>query len=228
MSLRSNTIRVAATLPTGAPLRKALLQVLATDKTALRIQEMRKFLSLGRQFGVLTSYNASRSKPGNKLRFSDFYRDLQEMGYHRIEPLKGVWNKITENSVLVPEMRFEDALSLGRKYEQDAIIYKDPSGVIGAYFMKDNTATVAMNADKEMVYTLSTQHNLISKARGISFQFGMIWSKRVPWDGQGPITKEQVNGWLSVPEPDPEEEPEPARVRVTRRNRHRLRVEHPL
>lgn len=198
MFLRSNTIRVAAILPIGAPLRKALLQVLAVDKVALRVREMERLLSMGHDFAVLTSYNGTRSKSDNKRRFSEFYRILQEMGYRHIDPLKGVWDGLTENSVVVPGMKFTDALYLGHLYEQDAVIYKHPSGVVGMYNMQSDTAVIYMQPNGDIAAQVETGTRLLSKSRGISFEFGMLSAQRFPWDGRGPITRDQVDAWIAA------------------------------
>jgi len=190
-------IRLAYHNDSLRPLLLPILKEAATERVALRIQKMKKMLSAGKHFAVLTPYGGSekRSKSENKQRMSKFMRDLQAMGY-RTEALKSKWEGIGENSVLVPNMKFEDAIALGKKWEQDAIVFKDPSGTLGMYYTKDGTAEIAVEPKGDMAVEISKDPDLYSKARGISFSFGVLWGQKVPWDGKKPIQRKQVEEWV--------------------------------
>lgn len=124
-------------------------------------------------------------------------RDLQALGYSRVEHLKGSWGGKTEQSFFVPGMAFADVIALGKKYGQDAVIYKDPSGTIGMYYTKDDTAEVAVKPDGEMAVEVHTDRDLYSKCRGLSFEFGVLWGQKLPYDGHHPLTKDDVSAWLA-------------------------------
>ena len=199
MSLRAHTIRLAAMQPVDSVLRHALLSIVATEnKVALRLRDMGKFLAMGNEFAILTPY-LSRPKSENKEGFGDFFADIQAMGYRRFEKLHGAWEGLTERSVLIPGMSFQDAFDLGVKYRQASIIYKDPSGAIGMYYMTGDRAQVAVRPDGDMAVELSQdpQHPLISRSRTISFEFGIIMEEDFPWHrGMGPITRDEVIDWI--------------------------------
>lgn len=206
MSLRTHTIRLAYTHAHLKPHLLPLLRDAGMSRTALKVKEMERLLDKGEHFAVLTPYGGSqkRSKAENKKRFSEFVRDLQAMGYGGdFETLKGEWEGVRENSVIVKGMSFDDAYKLGRKYEQDAIVYKDKSGTLGIYYTKDNTAEVAVKPTGEMAAEVSEQPKLYSKSRGMSFEFGVLWGEKVPWDGSRPITRKQLKTYLDEGAVDP-------------------------
>ena len=143
---------------------------------------------------MLTPYGPG-SKSENKDRMTLFMQDLGKLGYRKFEMLRGSWEGKTEKSVLVPNMSFSDAMSLGKKYGQDAVIYKDPSGTIGMYY-RDGTAEVAVQPSGDQAAQFSTSPDLYSKARGLSFEFGVLWGQKVPWGGSEPVTRADVDRWL--------------------------------
>lgn len=199
-NLRSQIIRLASTFEVGSEQRRALLDVLredartAAEKKALRVRQFQKLLSKGRQFGILSAYGPG-SKKQNQLRHGELFADLQRAGYRPV-PLKGSWEGITEKSVLVPEMEFRDLVRLGKKYNQDAVIYKDPTGTIGMYYQKEGVAEVAVEPDGDLAAAIAADPSLYSKARGISFEFGFLWGQKVPWGGSTPFTKADVEGMV--------------------------------
>lgn len=196
--IRTRLIRLAYHKESLRPLLLPILRESAMDRVALRVQQMKKMMSKGKHFAVLTPYGGSkkRSKNENKKRMSEFMRDLHKMGY-RTEALKSKWEGVGENSVLVPNMKFEDAIALGKKWEQDAIVFKDPSGTLGMYYTKDGTAEIAVLPEGDMAVDISKDPNLYSKARGISFSFGVLWGQKVPWDGKKPLKRKQVEALVA-------------------------------
>jgi len=188
--LRTRLIKAAWDNP---EIRPDILRLLQADqsKIALRLKEMQKLLSKGHQFGVLSAYGPM-SKSQNKQRNVQLHRDLAKRGYNKVETLRGKWEGVSEKSVLVPGIAWKDLLKLGKKYDQDAVIYKSPDGVIGMYYQKAGKAEFAMKPDGDMAVALSTGKDLYSKARGISFEFGVLWGQGVPWDRSTPFSKEDV------------------------------------
>jgi hypothetical protein len=182
--------RLAAAMPTGDHDRRIILAHLerAADmgRTALRLKQFQHMLGLGRQFGVLSAYGPG-TKAENNVRNGDLIRDLQRRGY-AYHPVKGSWEGVVEKSMLVPGMTFADLVELGTKYKQDSVIYKDPSGVIGMYYLKENKVTFATTEEGAMAVQMAVGDALYSKSRGISFEFGFAWGQKQPWNGTTPYT----------------------------------------
>ena len=187
---RRALIRLASTLPVGSDDRRTILAGLVReagmDRVALRIRELRSLLDAGRQFGVLSAYGPV-PKSVNKDRNVELMRTLDARGY-RPHPLRGSWNGVAEKSVLVPGMAFADLVELGRRFDQESVIYKDPSGVIGMYFLREGTVTFAVDEEGSMAVQMATGRDLYSKSRGISFEFGFAWGVKHPWNGTTPYT----------------------------------------
>lgn len=184
-------IRLAGEMPAGTPNRRVLLAHIARTRIALRIREMQHMTSVGHTFGVMSAYGPY-SKSVNQQRHGDFVRELQIRGYTKFHSLKGSWEGVSEKSILIPNVRFKDLVELGRKYEQDSIIYNDRTGVIGMYFLKENKVTFAVDDAGSMAVKTSVGDSLYSKSRGISFEFGFLWGRKQPWNGTTPYTLKDV------------------------------------
>lgn len=163
------------------------------DKEALKLKELQSLMRAGKQFGVMSAYGPF-PKSVNQTRNGELIGELQSRGY-KFHPLKGSWEGVSEKSVLVPNMKFSDLVELGRRFNQDSVIYKDPSGVIGMYFLKEGTVTFAVNEEGSAAVQMSADKELYSKARGISFEFGFMWGVKRPWNGSSPYT---VNGLVKA------------------------------
>lgn len=187
---RRALVRLASTLPVGSHDRRVILAHLTREagmeRVALRIRELWAMLKVGRQFGILSAYGPF-SKSDNKSRNVDLLKELQSRGY-RFHPLRGSWEGVAEKSVLVPDMAFADLIEMGRRFDQESVIFKDPSGVIGMYYLGDGTVTFAVDAEGSMAVQVATGRGLYSKTRGISFEFGFAWGLRHPWNGSTPYT----------------------------------------
>lgn len=172
------------------------LQQAALNKTALRQRALLKMMSFGGTFGVISAYsNASKSE--NKVRHGELIADLQRAGYPRVIPLKGSWEGVTERSVLVPKIAPGLLFDLGRKYEQVAVVYKSKDGVVGMYYTKGAPrAEVAVDPQGEPAFQMAEDAGLYSKARGLSFEFGVLWGKSLRWDGTRPIARKQLRQFV--------------------------------
>lgn len=163
----------------------------AFNKTALRQKALKALMEKGNHFGVMSAYGPF-SKSKNQERHGELMAELQKMGYKKIEPLKGSWDGVAEKSVLIPNIKPADLFKLSQKFDQVSAIYKSPDDVIGMYFNKDKTATVAMRPDKSMAADLSNNEDLYSKGRNFSFSFGFLWGEKMPWDGKSAVKKADV------------------------------------
>lgn len=188
---RSAMVRLAASLPVGSAERRTILSYIVrsagTVRVALRLRELQHLLEAGRQFGVLSAYGPF-PKSVNQTRNGELVGELQSRGYRQSHPLKGSWEGVAEKSVIVPGMAFTDLVELGRRFNQDSVIYKDPSGVIGMYFLKEGKVTFAVDETGSMAVQMAVGDKLYSKARGISFEFGFVWGQKQPWNGSSPYT----------------------------------------
>jgi|SaaInlV_100m_DNA_2_1039680.scaffolds.fasta_scaffold05122_6 hypothetical protein len=189
---QSALIRLAAALPKGDESRRVLLSRI---KIALRLRQFEALMGMGKRFGVLSAYGPG-SKNENQQRNGQLFGHLQSLGYRKIHPLRGSWQGVAEKSVLVPNMTFKDVVKLGRDFDQDSVIYKHPSGVIGMYYLKDGTAEFAVEEDGNLAAAWEANKSLYSKARGISFEFGFLWGQKVPWNGTTPYTKKGLTRLL--------------------------------
>ena len=187
----------------------------AMEKYALRQRALQKMMSVGGSFGVVSGYSTG-SKSENKARHGELVADLQRMGYRKWTRLKGSWEGVTEQSILVPRIRPEDLFKLGRKFTQDAVIYKSKDGVIGMYYTKGKPrAEIAVDPKGDAAFEMATDESLYSKSRGLSFEFGFLWGQEVPWDGRHPISRKQMRKLV-----EHELQFDKAAARPGRRHRH--------
>jgi hypothetical protein len=177
---------------------------------AFGVKDLGQLSKQGRQFAVLTAYRPPEEggKHTNKERQSELLRDLQKMGYRKVVPLKSSWEDMAsgkthgERSVLVPNMSFEHATALMKKYNQDGIVYKDPSGTVGIY---------TKNGKAQMAYDPKSGDPAISKAldkseysKGRSLSFGLqLVDGEFDWSS-GPVTAEHVKKHIEGEEPKTE------------------------
>ena len=192
MTLFEKTVKLAHDNP---DLRQLLLPVLkeaaAVKQAGLRLKTLEALMDKGKRFGVLSAYGPG-SKKENKIRHGELVADLQRMGY-KYEPIKGSWEGVSEKSVFVPRMSFSDLTKLGRKFEQDSVIYKSPDGIVGMYYLYKGYAEVAVDSDTAKgQIEVSPDSSLYSKSRGVSFEFDFLWGQRVPWDGRAPLARKDV------------------------------------
>jgi hypothetical protein len=185
-------------------LAPVLRKIASMRREALRKKQLKKLMEAGGTFGIISAYQ-SGSKRQNQERHGELMRDLQRLG-HRPIPLRGSWEGVTEKSVLVPRIDPKDLFELGRKYGQDAVIHKSKDGVLGMYHTKgDPKAEVAVDPKGDPAFQVSTDKDLYSKSRGLSFEFGFLWGDDVPWDGERPISKDEVKDFVQEKFPEKDE-----------------------
>ena len=83
-------------------------------------------------FAAISSYVGGFSEKENEKRHENLRRDIREMGYGYIEMDSGYTYQSTqvtaiEQAFFIPTISREEALQLGRKYDQESIIFKDPN-----------------------------------------------------------------------------------------------------
>jgi Protein of unknown function (DUF3293) len=162
---------------------------------AFGVTDLDKLSRMGRSFGVISAYRSGLSKSENQVRHGDLMADLQKDGW-RPQPLKAKWEDMVtgvskkEKSLLVPNIDFRRLQELGEQYEQDAVLFKDPSGSIGIY-KNNNVANMAYDSQGEMAITKSTDpFKEYSRGRGLSFGLDLV-DRDFPYHGK-PITRRDI------------------------------------
>jgi len=167
-------------------------------KEALRKIQVQKLMGQG-QFALITAYRNENSKSQNKERQTKLRVQLMKMGY-RPETLKASWDGKTEQSLLVKNIPFGQAKALGLEYEQDAIIWKGAGEPWAGmyYFRGSNAGKVEIALDTKNLsvdYDVSTEADLYSKARGISFELDFHWGKFATTGG-GALKPKHLERWF--------------------------------
>lgn len=147
-------------------------------------------------FGVLSAYR-EQHKSENKDSKGEMIAELQKRGYRQYHLLRGQWKGVAEQSFVVPNMQAKDLFDIGRKFDQDSVIYKAKNGIIGMYNNRTHTVVVAVNPDLSPAFQIVEGKDLYSKVdRNWSFEFGFLWGNEIPWDGRSPVSLDQVKSAL--------------------------------
>jgi len=162
---------------------------------AFGVNDLNKLSRMGRSFGVISAYRTELKKHENQARHGQLTAELQKDGYH-FDDFKAPWKDEAtgltkkEKSIIVPNIDFDRLFDLCKKYKQDAVIYKDPSGSVGIYG-KNGKATMAYDPKGEMAITKSLDRNQ-DYSRGRSLSFGLqLVDKEFEHHGK-PITREDI------------------------------------
>lgn len=75
-------------------------------------------------FGVISAYRDELPNDENKRRHEELKKTIKKKGYGFVE-LKGRFGGKDEQSLFVPMVNKNLLLTLGKKYDQDSVIYKD-------------------------------------------------------------------------------------------------------
>jgi hypothetical protein len=172
----------------------------ARKKLALKQKTLQTMLSQPGTFGIVSAYGGDqkRSKSDNKKRHGELLADLQKMGYRKVHDLKGQWEGVSEKALLIPNVKPDDLITLGKKYGQDAVIYKNPEGVLGMYNYKDGKVDVAVDPKGMPSLDLAEGKDLFSKDRNWSFTINFMWGHDIPWDGKKVLTKKDISHVVDV------------------------------
>lgn len=194
----------------------------ATKRDPIGMKELRRWLSEGNEFAVLSAARYDKTKSENKQRHHELLLDLQRMGYSDVRQVRGQYfdderggAMVAESSVLIPGMTLEDALEVGKKYEQHSIIHKSPDGVIGGYHTDSdivNLAPVELDSEvsprrpkvtidkdvwldtewagQEKVQQPSGEDHW-SKSRSVTFTFPIDWDMQYHYPGRA-LTYEEA------------------------------------
>lgn len=120
------------------------------EREALRESQWNKLiLSDDASFGIMTAWRQSQKPTENHRRNDQLVRDFGERSW-RYQAVRGVFPEVQdkgvkiafEKSFLIWDPEYLDLLSLGEKYEQEAVIFKPLDGPMGYYDLKAGTVAV--------------------------------------------------------------------------------------
>lgn len=107
-------------------------------------------------FAILSADRSERTPEENKAKSEELKKDIKSMGYWYTE-LKGGYVEIGENgkrvpvdgedSFIVPNMTKEEAMELGKKYDQDTVMFKDAKAHTLQYIITNERAGNVGDAD---------------------------------------------------------------------------------
>ena len=199
-SLGSEIVRMAHSNPEYRDELQPLLYVVQAAKKKTPTNETRraeqkefsKLLTYGPRFGVVSAF-----KPGddtrNQIRRAQLIADLQRLGYRKVSPLRGDWELLPEDSLLIQNIRPEDLFELGRKYDQEFVVFTNEPGVVGFYHLQGvPRARVIVDPKGDTTFRSLTDMSPYSRARGLDVEFGLLWSEEFPWDGRTQMSRKRV------------------------------------
>ncbi len=176
-------------------------------------------------FAVMTAYQ-EQPKSHNKAAQHGLLKDLVDAGFpaQRDQRQKATWTYTNEKgedttegekSLIIPGLPFDMAMDLGRKYNQESVIYKSPDGTVGMYKFDPQIAFVSADALGKPAYALSRdpekdfkKEEARSETRGWAYKFDFDFKNPIPWS-DAPITQADVDKHVGEHFPSEEEEPEP-------------------
>lgn len=81
-----------------------------------------------KQFGVMSAFRGDLSSRENEERHKELKDAVREMGYGFVE-LKGGYEEevgiVEEKSLFIPNISKKEIIELGKRYNQDSVIFKD-------------------------------------------------------------------------------------------------------
>jgi hypothetical protein len=115
--------------PRKFTIRLAALRVKLANLNKRRIQ---KYIHGQKAFGTISAERQNYSSSQNKQRHGQLYRDLRKLGYQPI-PTYGEWSEDADDQA-------KRLFQLSQKYDQEAVVYKSPSGSAGMFYTHDDPA----------------------------------------------------------------------------------------
>ena len=133
-------------------------------------------------FGVISAYLGRLSLAENKVRQRQLKELVRSKGYGYKE-IKGLWQsekseKLEEEYALfIPKVSFEDIISFGKKFEQEAILYGNPNaGDDGEIILYDTKAGTIKHTFNGIHTNPNASWDLFSKIKNKSFKFSsVVW-----------------------------------------------------
>lgn len=198
-AISSRIIRLAHAHPELRDRLQPLLYLISAKKdeatSELRRLEQKEFselLSFGPRFGVISAHDES-SGEHNRIRRAKLIGDLSRLGYRKVSPMRGRWELLPKESLLVQNIRPQDLFQLGRKYDQKFVVFTDEPGLVGFYYLTDDPkARIIVDPKGDTTFRSLTDMTPYSRARGLDVDFGLLWSQEFPWDGGDHLDRRRV------------------------------------
>lgn len=149
-------------------------------------------------FAILSADRSERTPEENKEKSEELKKDIKSMGYWYTE-LKGGYVEVGENgkripvdgedSFIVPNMTKEEAMELGKKYDQDTVMFKDAKAHTLQYIITNERAGNVGDADSSFEtqagkdnFSVSSGNNLdyysrLPKSNKKDLKIGFNWKE---------------------------------------------------
>lgn len=147
-----------------------------------------------RSFGVISAYRQDLySEEKNEERHNQLGKELKSKGYGIIEQKSGYTYKdiktnketmVEEKSWFIPRITFKECLVLGKKYDQESVLYKDENG-FGLYFCSNGKLDMKFK-DKKGIFSFNKNDikiaysQLIKANQGQKVKFSYIAEYYIP------------------------------------------------
>ena len=95
------------------------------------ISRVMHHVSSDNTFGVLSPFRKSNTKKENEEAYADLKKLVRSMSYGFIEMIGGYKEEdgfVNEKSLFIPNIKKTEIISLGQKYDQDSVLFKDKTG----------------------------------------------------------------------------------------------------
>ena len=123
------------------------------DLNESSISRIWQHIKSDRSFGVISAYVIGLGEKDNQERHNNLKQDVKSLKLGYVEQISGYSyegedEQVKEKSLFIPNISLDQLLKLGKKYEQESVVYKDndrfdlikvSSGSVIVSFQKKNT-----------------------------------------------------------------------------------------
>lgn len=203
--MASRIVRLAHARPDFRPDLQPLLYVIAAkddeskegEKKFKEQKEFTKLMGHGPRFGVVSAHRPGASRQKNNILKAKLIADLKTLGYRKVSPMRGKWELLPEDSLLISNVRHEDLFELGRRFKQKYVIYQQQPGLLGFYYTTgEPRARIIVNPRGDTDFRSVSDMTPYSRGKGLDLEWGLLWSKTFPWDGRNTLTRKQIRSML--------------------------------
>lgn len=164
-------------------------------KISFSLSRLYKYIiESNKDFGIISAYRGNYSEKENLQRTQNLKNDIRSLGYGFVNvkggyvetDINGVQTEVIEQSFFIPLIAFKEICNLGRKYDQETVLYKNDeyiayvnpkNGNIEMKFKNDISTqkekvkeyfTQFKNKGKRKFVFLSeqTEQNVVNKVKG--------------------------------------------------------------
>jgi len=127
-----------------------LRKVLINESSLSRIWQM---IENDKSFGVVSAFRNGYSKKENEERHIELKEGVRDIGYGYVEMMGGYKEEtgfVNEKSLFIPNINKSDIISLGIKFDQYSVIYKDSKEFVEIGTNKNSGIKKILNSFKMM------------------------------------------------------------------------------